>query len=143
MSAPLLEVDGLSVSFPGERGRVRVVDRVGLRLEAGETLALVGESGSGKSMTALAIMRLIPRPGAIDEGSRVHFEGRNLLSLPVPQMRAVRGGKIGMIFQEPQTSLNPVTTVGAQLVEGIRLHAGASAALAKKSVLDLLSLIHI
>ena len=139
MSAPLLEVDGLSVSFPGERGRVRVVDRVGLRLEAGETLALVGESGSGKSLTALAIMRLIPRPGAIDEGSRVHFEGRNLLSLPVPQMRAVRGGKIGMIFQEPQTSLNPVTTVGAQLVEGIRLHAGASAALAKKSVLDLLA----
>jgi len=139
MSAPLLEVDGLSVSFPGERGRVRVVDRVGLSIEAGETLALVGESGSGKSMTALAIMRLIPRPGAIDEGSRVRFEGRNLLSLPVPQMRAVRGGKIGMIFQEPQTSLNPVTTVGERLVEGIRLHAGASAALASDpSFLDLL-----
>jgi oligopeptide/dipeptide ABC transporter ATP-binding protein len=139
MSAPLLEVEGLSVSFPGEGGRVRVVDRVDLRIGAGETLALVGESGSGKSMTALAIMRLIPRPGAIDAGSRIRFEGRNLLALPVPQMRALRGGRIGMIFQEPQTSLNPVTTVGAQLVEGIRLHAGASAAEARQRVLDLLA----
>jgi oligopeptide/dipeptide ABC transporter ATP-binding protein len=135
---PLLCIDGLSVSFPGEEGkRMRVVDRVGLSLAAGETLALVGESGSGKSMTALAIMRLIPKPGSIAAGSRILFEGRDLLSFGVPQMRKVRGARIAMIFQEPQTSLNPVTSVGAQLVEGIRLHAGMSAAAAKDRVIAL------
>jgi oligopeptide/dipeptide ABC transporter ATP-binding protein len=102
----------------------------------GETLALVGESGSGKSLTALAIMRLVPKPGTIDAGSRIRFEDRDLLALPVPHMRAVRGAKIGMIFQEPQTSLNPVTTVGAQLVEGIRLHADLSPAAARARVLE-------
>jgi peptide/nickel transport system ATP-binding protein len=139
MSAPLLQIEGLGVSFPGDRGRMRVVDRVGLTIAEGETLALVGESGSGKSMTALAIMRLVPKPGAIDQGSRIRFEGRDLLSLPVPQMRALRGAEIGMIFQEPHTSLNPVTTVGAQLVEGVRLHARVSSDAAKKRVLDLLA----
>ena len=98
---------------------MRVVDRVGLSISAGETLALVGESGCGKSMTALAIMRLVPKPGRIEPGSRIHFEGRDLLSLPVPEMRAVRGARIGMIFQEPMTSLNPVTTVGDQVMEAI------------------------
>jgi peptide/nickel transport system ATP-binding protein len=139
MSAPLLQIEGLGVSFPGDRARVRVVDRVGLTLKEGETLALVGESGSGKSMTALAIMRLVPKPGAIDQGSRIRFEDRELLALSVPQMRALRGAKIGMIFQEPQTSLNPVTTVGAQLVEGVRLHARVSTDAARKRVLDLLA----
>ena len=85
MSAPLLAVEGLSISFPGEGGRVRVVDRVSLSVAAGETLALVGESGSGKSMTALAIMRLIPKPGRIEPGARVQFEGRDLLSLPAEE----------------------------------------------------------
>jgi oligopeptide/dipeptide ABC transporter ATP-binding protein len=139
MSPPLLQIEQLGVSFPGERQRVRVVDGVSLSIAAGETLALVGESGSGKSLTALAIMRLIPKPGAIEAGSRIRFEGRDLLTLPVAHMRAVRGAKIGMIFQEPQTSLNPVTTVGAQLTEGIRLHAALSAAAARTRALELMA----
>jgi len=110
-----------------------------LSIAAGETLALVGESGSGKSLTALAVMRLVPKPGVIDAGSRIRFEDRDLLALPVPHMRAVRGAKIGMIFQEPQTSLNPVTTVGAQLVEGLRLHADLSPAAARARVLALMA----
>jgi oligopeptide/dipeptide ABC transporter ATP-binding protein len=138
MSAPLLLAEELGVSFPGEQEkRIRVVDRVGLTLRAGETLALVGESGSGKSMTALAIMRLVPKPGAIAPGSRILFEGRDLLSLSVPQMRQVRGARIGMIFQEPQTSLNPVTSVGAQIVEAIRLHASVSAGAARERAIAL------
>ena len=138
MSVPLLTVDGLTVSFPGDgESRIRVVDRVGFSISAGETLALVGESGCGKSMTALAIMRLIPKPGRIETGSQIAFEGRDVLSLSVPQMRAVRGARIGMIFQEPQTSLNPVTTVGSQVVEAIRLHTQVSAGDARKRVVEL------
>ena len=123
LSAPLLAIDRLAISFPAEDGRVRVVDRVQLQIAPGETLALVGESGCGKSVTALAIMRLVPRPGRIEPESRIRFDGRDLLSLPVPEMRALRGGKIGMIFQEPMTSLNPVTTVGAP---GARRRSGST-----------------
>ena len=143
MSAPLLAVEGLSISFPGDADPVRVVDRVSLSVAAGETLALVGESGSGKSMTALAIMRLIPKPGRIEPGTRVQFEGRDLLSLSVPQMRAVRGARIGMIFQEPMTSLNPVTTVGSQVMEAIELHADLSRAEARSRVIELFGLVGI
>jgi peptide/nickel transport system ATP-binding protein/oligopeptide transport system ATP-binding protein len=137
MSPPLLEIDRLAVSFPAEGGRVRVVDRVQLALAPGETLALVGESGCGKSITALAIMRLVPRPGLIEPDSRIRFAGRDLLSLPVAEMRSVRGGKIGMIFQEPMTSLNPVTTVGAQVEEAIRLHARVPAGEARQRTVEL------
>ncbi|MBO0766007.1 MAG: ABC transporter ATP-binding protein [Hyphomicrobiaceae bacterium] len=137
MSAPLLEIDRLAVSFRAERGRVHVVDRVQLALAAGETLALVGESGCGKSITALAIMRLVPRPGLIEAESRICFAGRDLLSLPVAEMRNVRGGKIGMIFQEPMTSLNPVTRVGAQVEEAIRLHAKVPAGEARRRTVEL------
>jgi peptide/nickel transport system ATP-binding protein len=143
MSEPLLMVDGLSVAFPGERGHVRVVDRVGFSIKAGETLALVGESGCGKSMTALAIMRLIPKPGRIEPGSRIRFEGRDLLSLSVPEMRGVRGARIGMIFQEPMTSLNPVTTVGDQVMEAIELHADTSHEKARGRVIELFTLVGI
>src|SRR5439155_4611990 len=141
MSAPLLTIDGLSISFPGEVGRVPVVDRVGFAIAAGETLALVGESGCGKSMTALAIMRLIPKPGRIEAGSRISFEGRDLLSLPVPEMRAVRGATIGMIFHEPMTTLNPVTTVGDQVMEAIELHATMSREAARARVFELCGLV--
>lgn len=143
MSEPLLIVDGLSVAFPGERGHVRVVDRVGFSIKVGETLALVGESGCGKSMTALAIMRLIPKPGRIEPGSRIRFEGRDLLSLSVPQMRSVRGARIGMIFQEPMTSLNPVTTVGDQVMEAIELHANTTREKARGRVIELFTLVGI
>jgi oligopeptide/dipeptide ABC transporter ATP-binding protein len=125
------------VSFPGDGdSRVRVVDRVSFSIAAGETLALVGESGCGKSMTALAVMRLIPKPGRIEQGSRIGFDGGDVLSLSVPQMRGLRGARIGMIFQEPQTSLNPVTTVGSQVVEAIRLHARVSEGAARKRVVE-------
>jgi oligopeptide/dipeptide ABC transporter ATP-binding protein len=138
LRAPLLAIDRLAISFPAETGRVRVVDRVALEIAPGETLALVGESGCGKSITALAIMRLVPRPGRIEPESLIRFDGRDLLSLPVPEMRALRGGKIGMIFQEPMTSLNPVTTVGRQIEEAIRLHARVSAAEARKRTVEML-----
>jgi oligopeptide/dipeptide ABC transporter ATP-binding protein len=143
MSAPLLSVEDLSISFPGEDDGVRVVDRVSLAVSAGETLALVGESGCGKSMTALAVMRLVPKPGRIEAGARILFEGRDLLSLSVPDMRAVRGARIGMIFQEPMTSLNPVTTVGDQVMEAIELHADMSRADARGRVIELFGLVGI
>jgi oligopeptide/dipeptide ABC transporter ATP-binding protein len=143
MSAPLLAVENLSISFPGEAYPVRVVDRVSLSIALGETLALVGESGSGKSMTALAMMRLVPKPGRIEPGARIAFEGRNLLSLSVPDMRAVRGAGIGMIFQEPMTSLNPVTTVGDQVLEAIALHAKLPRAQARSRVIELFGLVGI
>ena len=143
LSAPLLAIDRLALSFPGESGRVKVVDRVQLAIAPGETLALVGESGCGKSVTALAIMRLVPRPGLIEPGSRIRFDGRDLLSLPVPEMRALRGAKIGMIFQEPMTSLNPVTTVGRQVEEAILLHARIPAAEARRRAVEMFALVGI
>ena len=142
-SPPLLAIDRLAVSFPAENGRVGVVDRAELQIAPGETLALVGESGCGKSITALAIMRLVPRPGRIEPESRIRFDGRDLLSLPVSEMRALRGGKIGMIFQEPMTSLNPVTTVGTQVEEAILLHAKASAGEARRRAVELFAMVGI
>ncbi len=137
MSAPLLEIERLAVSFPAERGRVTVVDRVAFTVAAGETVALVGESGCGKSITALAVMRLVPKPGRIEPGSAIRFDGREILPLPVTEMRKLRGGKIGMIFQEPMTSLNPVTTVGSQVEEAILLHARLSAREARQRVVEM------
>ena len=143
MSEPLLTVEQLAISFPSEAGRTPVVDRVALSIAAGETLALVGESGCGKSITALSIMRLVPRPGRVEPTSRIRFEGRDLLSLPVPEMRNVRGSRIGMIFQEPMTSLNPVTAVGHQVAEAILLHAKVSRAEARRRVLELFGMVGI
>jgi oligopeptide/dipeptide ABC transporter ATP-binding protein len=143
MSAPLLSVDRLAISFPAEAGRVRVVDRVALSISPGETLALVGESGCGKSISALAIMRLVPRPGLVEPGSSIRFEGRDLLALPVADMRKLRGAKIGMIFQEPMTSLNPVVTVGAQVQEAIALHVRLSDTDLRRRVVELFGMVGI
>jgi oligopeptide/dipeptide ABC transporter ATP-binding protein len=143
MNQPLLKVEQLAISFPSEAGRTPVVDRVALSINAGETLALVGESGCGKSITALAIMRLVPRPGRIEPRSRISFESRDLLSLPVPEMRTVRGSRIGMIFQEPMTSLNPVTTVGDQVMEAVLLHAQVTRQEARRRVMDQFALVGI
>jgi len=134
----LLEVQGLTTCFPGTRGPMPIVDGSDLRVERGEVLALVGESGCGKSMTALSLMRLVPKPGRIEAG-RVLLEGRDLLKLPVTEMRAVRGSRMAMIFQEPMTSLNPVVRVGHQVVEAIRLHESVSRAQARQRCLDLFS----
>jgi len=118
----LLEVEGLTVAFRGARA-ARAVDGVGLAIAPGETFALLGESGCGKSMTALAIARLLPEAASV-AGGRVRLGGDDLLALPEAKMRAVRGGRIGMIFQEPATSLNPVMTIGAQIGEALALHRG-------------------
>ena len=125
MTAPLLAVEDLCVSFRTDRGVVRAVDSVSLHVDAGETLAIVGESGSGKSVTALSILRLIDGAGSIDAG-RIGFDGEDLLALDEAAMRAIRGDRIAMIFQEPMSSLNPVLTIGKQVAEPIRLHRGLS-----------------
>ncbi|MFL6648373.1 MAG: ABC transporter ATP-binding protein [Sulfurifustis sp.] len=122
MSEPLLQVRDLSVSFRTERGLVRAVDHVSFEVGRGETVAIVGESGSGKSVTALSLLKLIPTPpGRIDSGD-VIFEGKNLLTLDDPGIRAIRGDRIAMIFQEPMSTLNPVLNVGVQVAEPINLH---------------------
>ena len=137
MTAAALEVRGLTLTFPFADERIAVVDHLDLSLAHGETLALVGESGCGKSMTALALMRLVPRPGRIESGS-VRLDGEEIFDLPVAAMRRVRGGRMALIFQEPMTSLNPVVCVGAQLVEAIRLHEPVSAAAARARARELL-----
>jgi peptide/nickel transport system ATP-binding protein len=123
VAASLLEVEGLTVTIRGAQRAVCPVDGVGLSIAAGETFALLGESGCGKSMTALAIARLLPEAAAISSG-RVRLGGEELLALPESQMRRVRGGRIGMIFQEPATSLNPVMSIGTQIGEALALHRG-------------------
>ena len=125
MAAPLLDVQGLSVSFRTDRGTVRAVDGVSFHVDAGETLAIVGESGSGKSVTALSLLRLLDAAGSIDAG-RVLFDDVDLLELDKPSIRAIRGDRIAMIFQEPMSSLNPVLTIGKQVAEPIRLHRGTA-----------------
>jgi len=117
----LLEARGLTTCFPIGEAQVPIVDGIDLDLERGRVQALVGESGSGKSMTALSLLRLVPRPGQVTAGS-VTLEGQELLGLPVKAMRGIRGHRISMIFQEPMTSLNPVVRVGDQVIEAIRLH---------------------
>ncbi|HZJ71358.1 MAG TPA: ABC transporter ATP-binding protein [Planctomycetota bacterium] len=122
MPDTLLHLDGLKTYFDLEEGTVRAVDGVSFALEKGETLGLVGESGCGKSVTAMSILQLNPVPPTRYESGRILFEGRDLLTLPVRELRAVRGNEIAMIFQEPMTSLNPVYTVGDQIGEVLELH---------------------
>jgi peptide/nickel transport system ATP-binding protein len=138
---PLLSVRDLSVSFQTEAGVVRAVDRVSLEIFPGETLALVGESGSGKSVTAMSILRLIESQRGLVTGGPIWFEGRDLLALSEREVRAVRGNRIGMIFQEPMSSLNPVYTLGTQIGEPLMLHAGMSEARARAESIHLLELV--
>ena len=135
---PLLSVEGLSVAFNTEQGRVRVVDDVSFQLPAGETLGLVGESGCGKSVTAQTIMRLLPSPPSHIEGGRIMFEGEDLVVLPDSRMRRIRGDRIGMVFQEPMTSLNPTQRVGRQIAEVLSLHRGLGYGDAKALVVSTL-----
>jgi len=122
--SPLLEIQGLNIGFETNRGLVRPVRDVSLTIFPGQTVAVVGESGCGKSVTALSILRLIPQPPGKVLGGRILLEGRDLLGLSESQMRSVRGKDIAMIFQEPMTSLNPVYTIGDQIVEAVTLHQG-------------------
>src|SRR5437762_8031942 len=124
MPKPLLEISDLNVAFELSRGEVRPVRDVSLTIHPGQTVAVVGEAGCGKSVTAMSILRLIPSPPGKVLGGRILFEGRDLLALSEREMRTVRGKDIAMIFQEPMTSLNPVYTIGDQIVEAITLHQG-------------------
>ena len=124
MDAPLLAVDNLRVAFSGRRGQAMVLNGVDFTLHRGETLCVVGESGCGKSMTALALLGLIPMPPGRVKDGRILFQGEDLLKASPDRMREVRGNRISMIFQEPMTSLNPVFTVGDQIAESLRLHRG-------------------
>jgi len=137
LGVPILCVNGLRTQFSGPNGPVTVVDGVSLQLSQGETLAIVGESGSGKSVTAMSILRVLPEPPARIATGEVLLEGRDLLKLDEDAMRAVRGHQISMIFQEPMTSLNPVMTIGDQIVEALREHREMSrdAALAEAAAL--------
>ena len=142
MSEPVLALRGLVTSFPGSTGRVPVVDGVSLDLHAGEVLAVVGESGCGKSVTALSCLRLVPKPGHIDAG-KIRLCGKDVLELPVSEMRRVRGSDAAMIFQEPMSSLNPVQTIGAQVVEAIRLHERTTRAAARRRTVELFEQVQI
>ena len=137
LAKELLRIDNLSTHFPTDDGVVKAVDGVSLVINEGETLGIVGESGCGKSVTALSIMRLLTPPGRIVEGS-IHFEGRDLAKISDEEMRRIRGNEIGMIFQEPMTSLNPVYTVGDQISEAIVLHLRKSKKEARDMSIELL-----
>jgi peptide/nickel transport system ATP-binding protein len=131
----MLNVTDLKVAIDADAGLVRAIDGLSLCIERGETFALVGESGCGKSMTALALMRLLPENGRVTDG-RVEIEGQETLSLPESAMRRLRGGRIGMIFQEPATSLNPVMRVGDQIVEAIETHTALRGAAARAKAIE-------
>lgn len=118
----LLKVKDLSVSFATDEGEVQALDAVDFEVKQGQTLGLVGESGCGKSVTALSVMRLLPRPMGEINGGSIHFEGKDLLKLTPDEMRQVRGNEIGMIFQEPMNALNPVSSIGDQISESFLLH---------------------
>ena len=138
---PLLEVKGLHTEFRTGAGLVRAVDGISYAVEQGETIAIVGESGSGKSVGALSILRLIPDPPGRITAGEILFDGRDLLTLPEAEMRRIRGRDIGMVFQEPMTSLNPVLTIGRQITEVVEQHQGADGAAAERRALDLLEMV--
>ena len=143
MSAtPVLSVQDLTVRFRTRRGPARVVNGVSWDLHKGETLAIVGESGSGKSVSVMSLLGLVPTPPAEVEGS-AHFAGRNLIGMAAAELRAIRGPGIGMVFQDPMTSLNPVLTVGRQVTEVLEAHLGLRGQAADDRAVELLDLVGI
>ena len=133
----LLKIEDLDVSFRNDEGEVtRAAVDVSLALERGEVLGLVGESGSGKSSVAMSVARLLPAPPAFYPKGRVLFDGREILSMPLAELRAIRGRRIGVVFQDPMGSLSPLHRIGAQLEETVRLHADLSKAAAKALALE-------
>ena len=144
MSEKILEVKDLVVEFKTDRGTIKAVNGVNFSVYKGKTLGIVGESGSGKSVSALAIMGLIPNPPGRVAGGQIHFKGQSLVNLPASEMRKIRGNKIAMIFQEPMTSLNPVFTIGNQIEEVVELHQpNLNAAQRKAKAIDMLRLVGI
>jgi len=141
-AAPLLEVSNLRTVFRTEDGPVTAVNGLSFSLQAGETLGIVGESGSGKSVTALSIMRLLPKSSTVT-ADRIVFDGQSLPSLSESEMRKIRGYKAAMIFQDPMTSLNPVLTIGEQIAEAIRLHLGLNQRDARDRTVEMLKKVRI
>ncbi|WP_419695974.1 ABC transporter ATP-binding protein [Mesorhizobium muleiense] len=139
----LLEVRDLETHFYGEESVTRALGGISFQVKKGETLGVVGESGCGKSVTALSILRLLPKLSARTVGGEIRFRGRDLLELPDREMRQIRGGQIAMIFQEPMTSLNPVYTVGRQIAEAVHIHTKASNSVAMAKAKEMLSLVRI
>ena len=139
----LLEVRDLRTQFVMPQGPITVVDGVSFDLEAGETLAVVGESGCGKSVTALSLLRILPEPQGRVASGTVRLDGRDLLALSEDAMRGVRGDAIAMIFQEPMTSLNPVRTIGDQIIEALRAHRPLSRREAREQTVELLTRVRI
>src|SRR3954462_4293008 len=143
MTAPLLQLENLHTFFYTDTGVAKSVDGVSFSVGAGETVGVVGESGCGKSVTALSILRLVRPPGRIEANSRIMFDGRDLLSLDEGVMQKVRGNRIATDFQEPMTALNPVFTVGEQIAEVARIHAGVSKRDAAAKAVEMLKLVGI
>jgi peptide/nickel transport system ATP-binding protein len=139
---PLLSVRGLTTMFPSARGDIAVVDGIDFDVMPGEVLGIVGESGSGKSVTALSILRLIAYPGKVARGSII-FEGKDLQTASEAEMQRIRGARIAMVFQEPMASLNPVFSVGDQIMETLRHHAGLDKRTARAEAVKLLKLVEI
>jgi peptide/nickel transport system ATP-binding protein len=140
---PVLEVKNLRTAFRTENGQLMAVDDVSFSVQAGQTIGIVGESGCGKSVTSLSIMGLIPSPPGKIVGGEIRFKGKNLVDLPASEMRKIRGNDISMIFQEPMTSLNPVFTIGNQIMETIVLHQKLPKDKAKEKAVDMLRLVGI
>ncbi|MCK8070701.1 ABC transporter ATP-binding protein [Vibrio sp. 1CM23M] len=139
----ILKVNNLSVSFTTNDGIIDAVKKVNFTLNSSETLAIVGESGSGKSVSSNALMRLLPDNAIIDQQSNIEFEGQSILGKTEREMQSIRGDRIGMIFQEPMTSLNPYLRVGIQVAEAIMCHRNVSKSKAKQRVLELFNLVHL
>jgi oligopeptide/dipeptide ABC transporter ATP-binding protein len=142
-TTPLLEIENLHTFFYTDNGVARAVDGVSFSVGVGETVGVVGESGCGKSVTALSILRLVRPPGRIEEGSVMRFDGRDLLELNEREMQHVRGNRIAMVFQEPMTALNPVFTIGDQIGEVARIHAGMSKRDAWGKAIEMLTVVGI
>jgi len=142
-SVPLLQVRDLAVRFDTDEGVVEAVNDISYDIEEGASLGIVGESGCGKSVSALAVMRLVPSPAGRITSGEVKFEGRDLLGVDSGEMRNIRGGQIAMIFQDPLNSLNPVYTIGHQIVEALRLHMGMSKRDGRTRATELLDLVGI
>src|SRR5258705_1706243 len=140
---PLLDVRGLGVIFKTPVGTVQVVEDVSFAIGRGERIAVVGESGSGKSVTAMAIIGLVPQPAGSVNAGEVRFDGQDLLKLDRRQMRHLRGARIGMVFQDAMTSLNPLLSIGRHITEPLVYHKGMSEAAARKRAVELLDLVRI
>ncbi|MCA1032646.1 ABC transporter ATP-binding protein [Bacillus timonensis] len=141
MKNPVIEVKGLKTSFFTDGGEIPAVDSIDFHIHEGEILGIVGESGCGKSVTSLSIMGLIPKPPGKITGGEILFNGENLVHASEKRMRSIRGNEIAMIFQEPMTSLNPLFTIGSQLIEAIRIHNKVSKREARTKAVDILKLV--